>query len=178
MICRPEPTAGEAEDTREICSSREFKRTADSSSLSLLGMTILILVCLLMVSVNCYSEERTCSTAEAQQADAAVDNLKSWDHLYQWYRKFHHCDDGGQAEGYSEAVARNLVDRCSTLPRLAHLEGKDSSSRGFVLKHVSATLKPDDLKKIADNASTRCPVGMRSVCLELKKQAEAAIEFR
>ena len=178
MICLPEPSAGQAEDEREICSLPVPRRAAGSSSLLLIANVILVLVFLVIGSMNSYSEERACSTAEARQADEGVDNLKSWDHLYQWYRRFHHCDDGGQAEGYSEAVARNLVDRWSTLPRLAQLARKDSRFRGFVLKHVNATLNPDDLKRIADNASTRCPAGVRSLCLELNKQAGTVIEFR
>jgi len=78
----------------------------------------------------------------------------------------------GQAEGVSEAVARKLVDRWETLPRLGEL-AKDAGFRRFVLKHVDQTLNGDDLKKISANAVKRCPTNLRSLCNELKIQAEA-----
>jgi hypothetical protein len=119
------------------------------------------------------AQSRPCTEAEAQRADAAVDTLNSWDRLYQWYKTYRGCDNGGPSEGYSEAVARNLVDRWQTLPRLAELMQKDKLFEGFVLKHLNQTLNDDDLKKISSNAESRCPAGLRRLCGDLKRQAEA-----
>lgn len=174
MNCHPEPSGGEAEDERGICSLPASKRTADSSSLSLLGMTIRLFVCLIVLSVSGYSEERTCSTAKAQQADAGVDRLHSWDAFYKWFSVYRHCDDGGIAEGVSEAVARNLVDRWETLPRLAELARKTPEFRRFVFQHVDATLDSKDLDKIQSNAAKRCPTDLTAFCSELKKKVVQA----
>jgi hypothetical protein len=123
-------------------------------------------------SVASFRQGRPCTQQEAQRADESVDTLNSWDRVYGWYSKYHQCDDGGPSEGVSEAVARNLVDRWETLPRLGELV-KDASFRHFVLKHLDETLNADDLKKISANAAKRCPANLVSLCRELKRQADA-----
>jgi hypothetical protein len=123
-------------------------------------------------SVAAFGESQRCTQQMAKRADEAVDTLNSWDRVYDWYRKYQPCDDGGPSEGVSEAVARNLVDRWETLPRLGEL-AKDTPFRHFVLKHLDETLNADDLKKISANAAKRCPSGLVSLCRELRKQSDA-----
>ena len=168
--CHPEPSAGEAEDERGICGLATLHEAADSSSRPLLGMTILLFVSCITLSVGGYSEERVCSPSAAQRADAAVERLHSWDALYKWYGTHRQCDDGGTAEGISEAVARNLVDRWETLPRLAQLGKQSPEFRRFVLKHVDETLDGNDLNKIRTSAATKCPTGLGVLCENLRKQ--------
>src|SRR5712671_3698967 len=129
-----------------------------------------VLSAILLVSAS--AQTRLCSAVKARHADAAVDTLNSWGRLYQWYRTYRECDDGSLAEGYSEAVARNLVDRWQALPQLAALAKKDVSFQRFVLKHINQTLNGDDLKRIRVNAESRCPTGLRRLCSDVKKQAE------
>ena len=117
-------------------------------------------------------ENHPCGARKAHQAERAIDNLTSWNRLYRWYLNYGECDDGSIAEGYSEAVARNLVDRWGTLPRFAELARKDSDFQRFVLKHIDQTLNDTDLKKISKNAATYCPTGLRRLCVDLRKQAE------
>jgi hypothetical protein len=123
-------------------------------------------------TISALAQSRPCTRQEGQRADQAVDALNSWNRIHEWYKDYRQCDDGAPAEGVSEAVARNLVDRWETLPRLGELT-KDIGFRGFVLKHVDETLNDDDLKKISANAVKRCPANLRSLCRQLKIQAEA-----
>jgi hypothetical protein len=123
-------------------------------------------------SVAALARVGPCTQQEAQWADQAVDTLNSWDRIHDWYKNYRQCDDGAPAEGVSEAVARNLVDRWGTLPRLDELT-KDAGFRSFVLKHIDKTLNAEDLKKISANAVQRCPTDLRSLCRQLKIQADA-----
>jgi len=125
-----------------------------------------------LLTITVPAQEHPCTPQLSQRADSAVDALTSWDRVYNWYRKYRQCDDGGPAEGVSEAVARNLVDRWDTLPRLAEL-ARNATFRHFVLKHLDETLNADDLKKISTNAAKRCPAGLDSLCRELKKKTDA-----
>lgn len=169
MSCHPERSAGEAEDEGGICNSPTLQEE-ESESHSLLGMTIPLLTVCIALSLPGYSEP-TCSQSAAQRADAAVDRLHSWEALYKWYGTYHQCDDGGIGEGVSEAVARNLVDRWETLPRLAQLGKQSPEFQRFVLKHIDETLNGNDLKKIRTNAATKCPSGLRALCDNLGKRA-------
>ena len=135
------------------------------------------LVAIFVLSLSrCFAcaQQRPC--AEAQRALMQADTLRSWDALYNSYTQYRHCDDGAIAEGYSESVARILVDHWSTLPRLAQLGRKDAGFRRFVLGHIDATLDMNDVEKIRVNAKTQCPSGLRLTCAEVRKRADSALK--
>ena len=104
-----------------------------------------------------------------------ADNLRSWSALFHSYKLHGRCDDGAAAEGYSESVARILVDHWDTLSRLAELAEQDAGFRRFVYGHIDATLATKDLEKISANAKDSCPRGLRPLCSNLNKEADAAI---
>jgi hypothetical protein len=120
-----------------------------------------------------YAEDHRCSMIEAQHAEAEADTLRTWSALYNSYKKYRQCDDGAIAEGYSESVARILVDHWDTLPTLVQLVKQTIGFQQFVVKHVDETLNASDLKQIAANAATRCPTGLRGLCKDLQKRADA-----
>jgi hypothetical protein len=113
-----------------------------------------------------------CSDTEAQRVESEAVMLRSWDDLYGSYKRYTHCDDGAIAEGYSEAVARIIVDHWNTLSRLADITRKDTDFRRFVLKHIDETLNLEDVKNIRANAEKRCPSALRDLCRDIRKQSE------
>jgi hypothetical protein len=127
---------------------------------------------LLLYASTGIAQQTPCSDTEAQRAEVEADTFRSWDDLYKSYRLYRRCDDGAIGEGYSESVARILVDHWITLPKLAHLARKDADFRTFVLKHVDETLNKSDVDKIKANAKNRCPSGLHHLCDDLRKQAE------
>jgi len=134
-----------------------------------------LIVTLFSVQVG-HAQKRGCGDVEGQHAFDEAITLRSWDALYKSYKLYRQCDDGAVGEGYSESVARILSDRWNTLPELGRLAGKDSQFRAFVIEHVDATLTMDDVRKIRKNAKTQCPMGLRTVCNDLAKQADAALK--
>ena len=132
--------------------------------------------CLLVVLPDCgLTQVPGCTTAQARHAEDQTDHLHTWDSLYKWYKAYQRCDDGGIAEGISEDVGRILADHWSTLPRFDQLARQDAGFKKFIIKHVDTTLRDDDLKKIMENANTKCPTGLQSICGELRKQANTAL---
>ena len=123
-----------------------------------------------------HAQQEPCSEAEHLQVEGEADTLRSWDALFRSYRLYEHCRDVDAAEGYSESVARILVDHWETLPRLSELMKNDKSFRHFALSHVDATLDMRDVRRIRTNAIQRCPEGLTELCQELRKGADAAIE--
>jgi hypothetical protein len=122
------------------------------------------------------AEKKPCTDEEGRHALDQADTLRSWDALYRSYKAFGRCDDGAIGEGFSESVARILVDHWNTLPRLAQLARQDAAFRAFVIAHVDATLNMDDVGKIKDNARTHCPTGLRTTCTNLAKRADSALK--
>ena len=136
----------------------------------------IILGVIVMFSVGRgYAQERPCTDLEGQRGLHEAGTSRSWDALYKFYGLYRQCDDGAIAEGYSESVARILVDHWRTLPRLTRLARKDAEFWAFVLKHVDASLDMDDVNKIKTNAVTRCPKGLRATCNDLVKQANSVL---
>lgn len=139
-------------------------------------MCRLAVILLLLGITTPAAQESRCSAVEEQRAEAQAGTLRSWDALYKSYKLYGKCDDGAVAEGYSESVARILVDRWNTLLRMANLAAKDARFRRFVLRHVDATLDIKDLKKIRANAKRQCPSGLGAICADLTKEADAALK--
>jgi hypothetical protein len=127
---------------------------------------------LTLCSCSAFSQPAQCTNADAQRAEAEAATFRSWNHLYKSYTLYRQCDDGAIGEGYSESVARILVDSWMTLPQLAHLAKKNADFRRFVLKHIDETIAGSDAKKIRANAKSRCPSGLDQLCNDLRKQTE------
>ena len=77
------------------------------------------------------------------------------------------------AKGFSEAVARQLVDHWDTAHDLSRLATRDPGFKKFVIRHVNKTLDEWDLKKIGENAATHCPNSVNALYRDLRRQAEA-----
>jgi hypothetical protein len=124
----------------------------------------------LMLVIYCvgYAQQDPCPTL--------LPTLRTWDALSKSYKSYRSCDDGFVGEQYSESVARILVDRWSTLPRLGSLARENPDFRRFVLKHVDATLDMNDVKKIRTRAITQCPEGLHGLCKDLRSQADSALK--
>ncbi|MEX3895073.1 hypothetical protein [Paraburkholderia sp. BR10954] len=115
-----------------------------------------------------------CPEKDAFAADAMVDHLDSWAPVNSAFSQYGHCDDGGIAEGYSEAIARLLIDPWKALPELDAQIKLDPPLESFVLRHINSTLDIDDLAKIATLSTRSCPKGMSSLCKALANAASQA----
>ncbi|HJW57161.1 MAG TPA: hypothetical protein VJ577_18005 [Burkholderiaceae bacterium] len=122
----------------------------------------------------CAARPKICSPQAAQAADAAMDNLDDWRKVARAFRDYGQCDDGSIAEGYSEAIARLLVDKWNTLPTLATLTRRDPALLQFVISHIDTTLDTADLEKIRQFAASKCDT-TASLCSQLQAAAEQAL---
>jgi hypothetical protein len=134
---------------------------------------IALVVFSVVMSITSSASDRPCTITEAKRAETEADSFRSWKSLYKAFKLYGQCDDGAIAEGYSESVARTLVDHWQTLPQLGHLERADPQFRRFVIKHVDETLNAADFRAIAMNANNKCPIGLGSLCRDLRNRAES-----
>jgi hypothetical protein len=80
-----------------------------------------------------------------------VDTLKTWQQVYDSFKRYSACDDGVIAEGYSDAVVKILAHKWSEVPQLSILIAHDEQFRNFVLRHTDATTDENDLEHVAAN---------------------------
>ena len=136
-------------------------------------LTYFVLLLTTMLVTDVYG--KTCTPKDAEAADAAIDTLDSWTKVAQSVKRFSHCDDGSIAEGYSEAVARLLVDKWDTMPELATLIKHNSALKPFVLRHIDSTLDTNDLNQIKKLAVSSCPTKeFASLCKDINRAAKKA----
>ncbi len=138
---------------------------------------LLSTIALMTMSASCaVGQSVPCSATDSKNALDQADRLRTWQTLYRTYKRYDQCDDGGIGEGFSESVARILADHWRTLPQLSSLVKRDAGFRRFVLRHIDATLNPDDVNKIISKANASCPVGLGSLCNDIKKNAAIALK--
>jgi hypothetical protein len=132
----------------------------------------IVIAVVISLDLTANAQKRLCTKSEEFKAELEASRLHSWDDLYKSYKLYMQCDDGDIAEGYSESVARILVDHWNSLHRLQALGTKDGAFRRFVLKHVDGTMASEDMMKIKKNATTLCPKTLQKLCSDLKKHSE------
>lgn len=117
-----------------------------------------------------------CLPKQAQAAEAATDNMKSWHAIYSGFKAFRQCDDGGVAEGFTEAVVHRLASDWNAVSRAASIARDDKTFHSFLLKHINASANTDELKAIASVSEERCPRGAWSMCRDIRRSAIQALQ--
>ena len=117
-----------------------------------------------------------CSALESEQADAGIDRLKDWPAVRNWFHRWAQCDDGGPAEGVSEAVSILLARHWNTTSRLASLSRRDPGFVDFVIRHIDETVPDDRWILVATSARTDCPTGATPLCKRINRAAKSAIQ--
>ena len=134
-----------------------------------LKISAALLVCAFL-SPTAHAKKR-CTRADADAAQAVLDHLGSWEKIDQGHRRYAQCDDGSISDGFSEAIARRLVDNWDTLPTLADLIRKNRALKPFVMIHLNETLNSEDLEKIQVLATASCRPELKTLCTDLKRAA-------
>lgn len=118
----------------------------------------------------------TCSVEQSKRAFGVVDKLNNWESVRLFYRTYLPCDDGGIAEGVSDAIAKLLADKWTDFWRLRTAIGADHQFQKFVLRHIDATVPIEARGAISQNARQRCPKDSPKVCKNIDAAALSAIK--
>ena len=111
-----------------------------------------------------------CSINESRDAEIKVATIKTWEHLYQLFKNYSHCDDGGVAEGFSESVTSLLSVRWKENLNIVNIIKSDQEFRDFIIRHVDETV-PIERLKLIDSILISCPEGLNDFCLKIEKAA-------
>ena len=137
-------------------------------------MRMLFVVTTLLIASTCSAADK-CSDADAQVAETTTGLMKTWSAIYSGFKSYGRCDDGGIAEGFTEAVVHHLASKWNSLPKVAALVKKDPAFRTFFLKHIDASADTDELRKIKTLAQSQCPENLRELCTAIQASAGRAI---
>jgi hypothetical protein len=128
-----------------------------------------VVVAVLLVPFTSLAQKAKCTQAQITRLEDDSDRLRTWSRLHSYYLRYAACnlDDADAEEGYSESVARILVDSWKELPVGAQLMDRDIGFRRFVLSGINVTLLVSDLGEIEKNAQQKCPTGQGRICKDL-----------
>jgi hypothetical protein len=120
--------------------------------------------------------QNQCSETRVIAAVKESSALKSWQNIYDSYRKYQQCDDGAIAEGYSDLITGLMANNWDTLKDLKMFTETDKEFLKFVLRHIDASVDPEDVKKVSDNASQHCAADFSELCSLIKERAEEILK--
>jgi hypothetical protein len=120
--------------------------------------------------------QNPCSESRVIAAVKESSALKSWQIIYDSYRKYQQCDDGAIAEGYSDSITGLMANKWDTLKDLKMLTETDKEFLKFILRHIDASAAPDDVKKVSNNASQHCTADSSELCSLIKERAEEVLK--
>ena len=124
---------------------------------------------------------RACPMAMYKRADLSLVGARSnWHSLLKHYSVFASCDDGGLAEGYSDAVVKLIANRWDHFGVFVNLSKRNPGFGRWALLHIDATTANQDLEKIMVNTAT-CIRDARNgaSCRAVRKAAaDALVESR
>lgn len=118
----------------------------------------------------------SCTVEDSNRAFDVVDKLGNWEAVRGFYEKYLRCDDGGIAEGVSDAITKLLTDGWTDFWRLRVSIATDQRFQRFVLKHIDATVPVETLQAISRKARQECPKGSSEICKKIDAAALSAIK--
>ncbi len=136
-----------------------------------------VLIAGVALATTVAASEPRCTPDLAKAAEEATDIAhRSWKDLHDQYVRYVKgaaCDDGGIAEGWSDAVGHLLAHHWRELPKLDRLAKSDPGFLAFILKHIDLTLPGDDLEDMRNKAMTECPKGCETLCERVRFAVDA-----
>ncbi|GFO67192.1 hypothetical protein GMLC_07710 [Geomonas limicola] len=130
-----------------------------------IAVVVLALVAAALPSVALAKE---CTKFEAYAADSVTAYLDSWKNVHRAFTEFGHCDDGGIAEGFDEAISILWAEQWPKLPQMLKYSEKSKDFRAFVYKRIwSETVPEERWRKILKKAQKDCPNGGEGFCREI-----------
>jgi hypothetical protein len=111
-----------------------------------------------------------CTKKDALKADELASTAANWEQLYGLYRRYHQCDDGAIAEGFSESVSILLSKHWRGIDKLLGLTKKDDNFEIFILNHIDETVPMQRLLSIANLATNKCPSSAKTLCEKISKR--------
>ena len=117
--------------------------------------------------------QKTCSPADAQATEKALDRVVSWDHLYKVFKEYGHCDSVMTEDLFTDALMRMAVE-WKNVDQFAKSYQGDPQYKAFVVKHMKSLTAKEDVKSVYSRAKASCPPKLDAFCADLAEVAKEA----
>jgi hypothetical protein len=171
--CYHSPMLFRRKVTKTSAAGSDHRRQLSGWQMNLLNLLIVSLLIAVIGSQLMQGQQKAaCTTEDAMRAEAEASSLKTWNEVYNSYKRFAQCDDAAIGEGYSGSVSHLLADDWKNMDRLNQLASRDKGFEKFVLFHLDELMSPAEQRKIRENASIRCPAHAKKLCGKIDKKVK------
>ena len=138
-------------------------------------MKTTILIALAVAVFAQVANAKECTRMEAYAAETVTDYLDSWKNVSRAFRAFGHCDDGGIAEGFDEAISVLWVNHWQKLPDMLKYTKENNDFKTFIYKRIwSETVPAERWQRILKKAEKECPKSAKEFCAEVIRAGKAS----
>ena len=127
----------------------------------------------MLIGGNVLAEKsNACTKDKETQAERAIDELTSWQKVYDAYTKFVQCDDGAIAEGYTDKISDLLAYNWKAIGELLKFIRINPQFERFILEHVDTLTTQDQAKAIIANSREHCDATAAEFCNRLAQKVQ------
>ncbi|HYC38374.1 MAG TPA: hypothetical protein VEC19_18245 [Usitatibacter sp.] len=119
------------------------------------------------------AQGKTCTPAESQATDKALDRVVNWDLMYKTFKEFGHCQTVMNEDLFTDALMRLAVEWKHVDQFAKHYQG-DPQFKSFVVKHMKSLTAKEDVKSLYSRAKASCPPKLDAFCADLSEVAKEA----
>jgi len=134
-----------------------------------MSKNILITLLGLMISNTLYAEANPICDKALDAIPKYESSKKMFNELFNFYKKYNVCMDGGIAEGIAGLTVDVLNKDWTKLSELNNLIKKDIGFKKFVISNIApnVTAQENEVGQIIAKANKNCPKGLKKLCLEI-----------
>lgn len=119
-----------------------------------------------------HAQGASCSSAQSQEAEKALDRVVNWDLMYAAWKQYGHCDTIMTEDLFTDALMRLIVEWKHVDQFAAKYQG-DKQFKEFVNRHFRSLGAKEDVKSVYSRAKSNCPPRMDAFCAELAEAAKS-----
>ena len=119
------------------------------------------------------AQGKTCTPADSQATEKALDRVVNWEGLYKTFKDYGHCDSVMTEDLFTDALMRMAVEWKNVDQFAKHYQG-DAQFKAFVVKHMKSLTAKEDVKSVYSRAKASCPPRLDAFCADLAEVAKDA----
>jgi hypothetical protein len=125
-----------------------------------------IVVCCALAAALPVAAQKTCSKADAANAEKAIDRVVNWPGLQKAYQDYRHCDSDAVNDLFTDALLRLMVE-WKNVDVVSSAVAKDGEYKNWIHKRLLSPAAKDDRESVYSRAKASCPAKQEAFCAEL-----------
>lgn len=118
------------------------------------------------LALPAHGQGKSCSRADAQAAEKAIERVVLWSQLYKTWQDYAHCSTGLLEENFTDAVLRLAVEWKDVHIVAADVQ-KSPEYKKFLHTHLTSLMAMNDRPSVHSRATQSCPPKLDAFCTEL-----------